>query len=180
MAEIVSTTYALSLFSVAKEHSLTDEILQEITVLATLFEDNKAYIKLLDSPELSTAKKHSLIEESVGNSIHKYTLNFLKILCDKKRFSEFFKIQEEYRRLYNKENNIIEVEAVTAITMSDTLLEKLTQKLCNVTKQKVIVKNTVDTSIYGGVILNYGNYQIDSSVKHQLDGIKTALKELTI
>ena len=72
------------------------------------------------------------------------------------------------------------VEAVSAVKMTDEQIEKLREKLHALTGKTIIVKNTVDPTILGGVKLRYGAVQLDGSVKSKLDAFSERLKNIII
>ena len=59
--------------------------------------------------------------------------------------------------------------------MSETLRKKLVAKLENVSGKSIILHEKQDKSILGGIVLRYGNTEIDSSVKSKLDKIKAQI-----
>ena len=78
----------------------------------------------------------------------------------------------QFKLLYNKEKNIQEITAVTAIPLQGPLFDKLKEKLEQVTGKQVILTNQVDPSILGGVIIRMQDDQVDASVKTRLEDLK--------
>jgi F-type H+-transporting ATPase subunit delta len=54
------------------------------------------------------------------------------------------------------------------------------EKLAKMTGKTIIIKNTVDKSILGGVKLRYSGIQLDGSVKTRLDTFEKSLKNTVI
>ena len=61
-----------------------------------------------------------------------------------------------------------------------TVAKAIAKKLSDMTGKKVIVKNTVDPEILGGIKLRYLGTQIDGSIKTRLDGFAEGLKNIVI
>jgi len=61
-----------------------------------------------------------------------------------------------------------EVEVVTCRQMDKSLLSKIADTVYSRTSKKVEVKNTVDKSILGGVVLKFGSLVLDSSIAGRL------------
>ena len=76
-------TYAHSLFSLAEDENLLEDIYEELMGILPLFKENPTYSLLLDSPTMPLAQRISLIDEAFGG-VMEYVLNFIKILCEKK------------------------------------------------------------------------------------------------
>jgi F-type H+-transporting ATPase subunit delta len=80
-----------------------------------------------------------------------------------------------FKQMYYDKKNILEVTATTTVPMTAALRQKLTDKLEKVSGKSVILHEKLDKSILGGIVLRYGNTQIDSSVKTKLDKIKAQI-----
>ena len=48
------------------------------------------------------------------------------------------------------------------------------------TGKKIIIKNTVEPEILGGVMLRYSRIQLDGSVKSRLDAFSESLRNLNL
>ena len=77
--------------------------------------------------------------------------------------------------MYYDKKNILEVTATTVQPLSEKLREKLVQKLEGASGKSIILHEKQDKSILGGIVLRYGNTQIDSSVRTKLDKIKAQI-----
>ena len=170
----LSATYAHSLFSLAEEENILDEIFEELTVISGIFKENPDYVVLLDSPTVNSEERCSLIDEAFKD-FGEYVRNFLKILCEKKYIHIFGECVKEYEKQYNKKLGIEKVTAITAVPLSDTLREKLIKKLEKETGKKIKLELKVDKSILGGIILRTENSQTDASVRARLEDIRTQL-----
>ena len=167
--------YGKALFELASEGGREESILSEIKALSAILKDNPDYVQLIDTPALKKSERLSLIDEAFS-SLDEYLLNLLKILCEGRMLHAFPEICETYTELYEASRKILRVEAVTAIPLTEKQNEALINKLSNMTGSTVILSNTVDEKILGGIKLRYGNTQLDGSVKTQLDGLARSLK----
>ena len=59
-------------------------------------------------------------------------------------------------------------------------IKAMTAKLISLTGKKIVLKNTVDPGILGGVKLRYSGIQLDGSVKTRLDGFEKSLKSVVL
>ena len=170
------SVYGEALYTLALEEGLTENLLAELSVLQESFRETPDFIRLLSSPNLSKQERCQIIDDSFRGKVHAYVLNFLKILTEKgyiKHFSDCFKTFED---LYNRDNGILPVTAITAVSMSDAQVEKLTEKLSRITEKQVKLLNKVDPSVLGGVRLDYDGKRLDDTVFHRMDAITKALK----
>ena len=65
---------------------------------------------------------------------------------------------------------------VTSIPLKPETKQKLLNKLEKQSGKTVKLKEEVDPSILGGIILRMGNSQIDNSVKGKIEAIASSLK----
>ena len=172
----VGNVYGEALYTLALEEQLSENILGELTVLSQCFGENPDFIRLLSSPNLPKQERCQILDDSFRGKIHAYVLNFLKILTEKgymKHFNDCFKT---FENLYNRDNNILPVTAITAIALDDAQAEKLAEKLSRATAKQVKLHNLVDPSVLGGVRLDYDGKRLDDTVSHRMDAITKALK----
>lgn len=176
----VATVYAQALYDLAAEDSLTEEILSQLDLLGNCFAAEPRYLDLLGCQSLSKQERCALLDESIGDAVHPYLLHFLKILVEKGYCRQFDACREAYRQNYYRDNGILPVKAVTALPLSDAQAKRLTEKLCAVTNKTVLLTNTVDETLIGGVRLDYDGKQLDDSIAHRLDTIRKTLKNTVL
>lgn len=170
-----SKEYARALYDLCKEENLTDDTLSELSVIDSLVKENKDYKKLLDTPSVSLDERMNIIDDAFS-SCSLYVKNFIKILCENKKFYEFSSCVKEFNSIYDKENNIERLEAVTCVPLSDIQIKKLKEKAEKLISKNVFITNKIDESILGGVILKFSNTLIDGSVKNKLDTLSNMIK----
>ena len=78
-----ANTYGQALYDLAKEESLGKTILEELSVLKSVFADAPAYSKLLSTPDIPKQERCAILDEAFRGKVHPYVLNFLKILTEK-------------------------------------------------------------------------------------------------
>jgi len=169
-------TYGGALYDLAAEENLTKDILADLAQVLAVNKEIPEYTKLLQSPSIDKNEKHRLLDEAWAGHIHTYTLNFMKILCDKEKYTEICDCEKEFHSRFNDDNNILVVKAVTAAPISDELREKLAKTLAEKTKKTVELNVTVDETLIGGMKLEYDGKLLDSTVSYHIDAIKNMLR----
>ena len=176
----VGSVYGEALYTLALEEGLTEKLLTELTVLQESFRETPDFIRLLSSPNLSKQERCQIIDDCFRGKVHGYVLNFLKILTEKGYMKHFHDCFKAYEDLYNRDNGILPVTAITAIAMSDEQVQKLTAKLSRATDKQVKLLNKVDPSVLGGVRLDYDGKRVDDTVSHRLGSISALLKNTVL
>lgn len=168
--------YGGSLYELAKEEGLTEEIYGQLQTVLEVFEQNPDYLRFLGTSSISKQERCAALEEALGGRVQMYLLNFLKILCENGSMGQLKGCAAEFRRRYNADHGIVEVCAVTAVALTETLREKLTEKLQTVLGKTVELTNKVDPACMGGILLELPGRQLDGTVRHRLDALGKELK----
>ena len=135
----IGNVYGESLYELAKEENLTKLIGEQAAVLQQSFQQEPDFIRLLSSPNLTKAERCQILDNSFRGKVHAYVLNFLKILTEKGYMRYFSDCCDAFAALYNQDNGILPVTAVTAIALSAEQTEKLTAKLEATTGKQIDV-----------------------------------------
>jgi len=176
----IGNVYGESLYELAKEENLTAEIGAQLKVLKSGFQQESDFIKLLSTPSLTKAERCQILDDSFRGTVHPYILNFLKILTEKGYMRHFSDCCDSFAALYNQDNGILPVTAVTAVALSGAQAEKLSAKLANITGKHIELSNRIDPSCLGGVRLDYDGQRLDDTVSHRLDTIRDMLKNTVL
>lgn len=177
MADSIQNVYSTALFELCGEQDCLGTVFDELGEIAklTFSAENREYAQFLSSPLISAEDKTRSLDTVFGGKISQLTLDFLCLLAEKGRFSYLPQVYEDFRAKYNEKMNILEVTAVTVQPMSAELSAKLKAKLEKVSGKTVVLTEKTDKSILGGIVLKYGNTEINSSVKARLDKLRAQI-----
>ena len=167
--------YAKALFMLSEEMSNSDIVLEDATAAAAAISENPGYSALADTPALSVPEKCGLIKEAFS-ALTEEVRNLLLILCEHHSVKLFPAIAKQYSKLYNESRGIIPAEVISASPLKEEQMQRLTEKLSYATGKKIILKNTIDPSLLGGIKLRYSGIQLDGSLRSRLDNIEKRLK----
>ena len=170
------TQYARALFSLACEVGREEKIGEELTALAAIISENPKYISLLDTPALSLPKRTELIDEALA-PLDEYLGNLIKLLAEERLTYTVPQLAKKYSEYYDEHRGILRAEAISAVPMSEEQIKRLTEKLGAECGKTVIIKNTVDKSILGGLVLRYAGLSEDGSLRSRLKKIEKSLSE---
>lgn len=172
-------SYGDALFSLACELGKTDAVADDLEAMVSALQETPDYVKLLDAPALTRDERVALIEEAFGR-LDRDLVNLLKILSERRLSYMIFKICDAYIADCDELVGIERVEAISSIPLTEAQAERLAERLAAITGKRIVVNNTVDPSILGGMKLRYMGKQIDGSLKTRLDGFEKSLKDLII
>lgn len=172
MAETLERVYASAIFELSCENDCLTELFDEMAQVNEILAQNEKFLTLLSSPLVSDGDKHNVLNTTFKHRVSDLLFDFLCVVTDKRRIAAFSGIFTEFRNMYNKHMNILEVRVTTAEPMSEHIRKKLIDKLTDVSGSTVILDERVDKALLGGIIIRYDNTEIDSSVRSKLDKIK--------
>lgn len=178
MAELVARRYAGALFEVGVEENKLDSFEQELEVIAAAFAGNKEFSSIFKAPMVPKEEKKSLIENIFKGKASDELVNFIKILVDKDRISVLDEINREFVKLVNEHNNIEDAVAISAVPIDAERLEALKAQLTKVTGKNIKIKNEINPSVMGGILVRIGNEEIDGTVKGRLDRLEEELRQI--
>ena len=171
--------YGKALFLLTEEEGSTERVAMDVRCLRGIFKDNPDYPKLLDTPALSKAERVKLVDASLS-SLDTALVNTVKILAEGHLSYLTVKMADAYLALYDSTRGIERVEAVTARPLDKAQTERLTARLAAMTGKRIVIKNTVDPSILGGMKLRYSGTQLDGSVRTRLDALEGSLSGIVV
>ncbi len=176
----VGSVYGEALYQLAKEETLSASIGEQLAILQGAFRREPEFIRLLNSPNLPKSERCQILDDSFRGKVHPYLLNFLKILTEKGYMRYFSDCCDAYTQLYDQDNGILRVTAVTAVAMTAAQTDKLTQTLSRTTGKQIALHTRIDPSVLGGVRLDYDGQRLDDTVSHRLDAIRDLLSKTVL
>lgn len=171
--------YAKALFLLAEERGAIEAILADSKTVAAALKESPDYISLLDSPALAKEEKEGLIDEAFA-SVDEDVRSFVKILCQKHSLYAFSRTVDAYEVLCDEAMGIVRAEAITAVPLSERQSAEIVARLEKQTGKTVVLKNTVDASVLGGVMLRFMGKQWDASLKNRLEAIRKSLQSTAL
>ena len=164
--------YGQSLYDLAAEENLTDDILGEMEAVKGIFMENPDYVTLLSEPSVPRNERLQMVDESLGGSLETYHLNFIKILIEKGLLREYSACYKRFRRSYNEAHDIADAQVTTAVALDDGQLTQLKEKLEKISGKRIILNQKVDPDILGGVRVDLEGQLFDGTVKGRLSELQ--------
>ena len=176
----VGSVYGEALYTLARDEALSHIILQHLKTLDSCFAAEPDFIRLLGAPNLPKSERCQILDDSFRGKVEPYVLNFLKILTEKGYMRHFSDCVEAYRELYNRDNGILPVTAVTAVAMTEQQRAKLVAKLQQITGKHIELITKLDPNVLGGMRLDYDGKRLDDTVAHRMDAVRNMLKNTVL
>ena len=158
--------YGGSLYELAAEENLTDELLQQLRTAVNSIEAEPQYLRLLSTPSVPKRERCALLDKAFEGA-HPYLVSFLKLLCEEDLLGELPGCLRAYQDRYNVDHNILELTAPSR--------EKLLAKLQKMTGKNIVLTETVDPAVLGGLRLDMDGTRLDGTVQRHLERLRTEI-----
>jgi F-type H+-transporting ATPase subunit delta len=84
-------------------------------------------------------------------------------------------IVEEFKSLIDAQNNVARGQIISAIALNDNQLSEIKDALQGYIGNELILTNTVDKSIIGGMVARIGDKLIDASLRYKIAKMRSDL-----
>ena len=167
MTQTVGSVYAEGLFLLAQEEQKEKQIYEELNQITDLLQNYPEFIALLDVPTLELSERISALQKVIGTQ-NGITENFLCLLVEKRRINRISDIRQAFNKLYYDYFKIAEVFVISAIALNEQQKQVLKDKMKQKLGKEILLRESVDPSLMGGMIVQYGDTRMDNSVKSRL------------
>lgn len=167
--------YSYALYEVAMERD-DQEILNQLKEIKEVLKDSQLRL-FLTHPQIDRKVKKETLERVFQGNLSDYLLNFLYVLIDNKRIPHFNAIMDYFEDLWYEMKNIQRLTIVSAYELSQDKLNQIVKAYEGADSGQVEIRQEVDPTILGGIILKVDNRVIDRSVRGQLKEMEKKLKQ---
>ena len=169
--EEIGEVYARSLFEVAKERDVLDDVHDQLGQFADALDANRDLSVFLFSPYFSTEEKKDGLKRAV-TGVDPVFENFLEALIERHRMPAIFRIRARFEELWDDENQLLPVEVTSSIELDPGTVESIGARIGEQTGRTVELSSKVDPDILGGLVLRVGNFVLDASIRNRLNQLR--------
>lgn len=102
--------------------------------------------------------------------------SFIELLASHRVLAQSDKIIKAFKKYLYKQENIQSVEVKTALPLSEHDRREILKHLKNTLNKEIIIKESVDKELVGGIVVKYDDTVIDGSIKSRLKLLADSLK----
>lgn len=169
----VIRNYARAIFEIALNNHVENIILEKLVALNDLINNSKEMKYSLSSPLVNYEKKRLIIKKlSKLIDLDQTIVRFFLLLVKNARISLLDDIIIEYKNLLETKNNIQKVFVISSKKLSIDEENEVNAEISKkFTDKKLQIDFTIDQSIIAGIIIKYGNFIFDCSIKTAMQNI---------
>ena len=165
----IGIRYAKSLFELAQEKNLLNEVREDMEAIRTACKESKELRDFLDSPLISVMKKRTILEQLFkGNLKEDISYLIVELLAKKGREAYLLPMAESFLKLYDEEHNIARGVLTSAVKLPKKMIDAIRDKMEASLNETLILTEEVDENLIGGYKLQVGDQLFDGSVQASL------------
>ena len=153
---------------------------EELQTAREITEKVPSLLKILQSPLVSSEKKHHLIERVFdGSGLPRHLINFYKKMSDDGGIEELADIYTEWQKLWDTAHNRVQVECVFSETPTPEKEKEIKTFLSKKYPDKELVYHiSTDPSLLGGVRIRIGHEEYDWTFAARIRQLKDAVRQI--
>jgi F-type H+-transporting ATPase subunit delta len=171
----VARKYAAALFQLASEGGVAAKVRGDLESIAKLMCESHRLVSFLESPDVAQKEKMAFLDRAFKGRVEETMLPFLFLLSKRDRLGLLPDILAEFEKLDEQKSGVQRAEVVTAVPLSPRERELILSRLMRITGKKILLRDRVDPTIIGGVVVYVNGDVIDGSIRAQLAELKSAL-----
>jgi F-type H+-transporting ATPase subunit delta len=176
VSQAAARVYARALFDIGVETNSVGQIYDDLhavhDALNGLDPDLRTFFFL---PRFRREEKRRIVSLAFEGKVSRPVLGLLHVLVDKRREPLLDNIVEEFDRYKDVNENRVQARVVSAKKLDADLLEALRSALEQRTRKSVILSETIDPEVLGGLRVNVGDRVIDGTVRRSLQDMRRSL-----
>lgn len=167
---IAAHRYAQAILDIAQQSNASEQIYSNANELINLIKSNRDFLNFIKSPLIKSDKKEKVFKQLFEKNIHQILIQFISILCKRRREYILPEILNAITAEYKKRNKIVSAQLITAFKFDEELKNNLVEKMKKIkSASQVELNEQINPEIIGGFILKTDNEQIDTSIRSQLN-----------
>jgi F-type H+-transporting ATPase subunit delta len=170
--------YARALLGIGEEDGQSRRILGEVERFAEVMAESPLLRETLTAAHVNRRDKHATLDAVLAPAeFLPSTKNFLGLLVEKGRMNILQPALAELRQMIERLEGIERVEVVVPIPLTQPQRDALRAALEAQTGREVLLEETVDPGLLGGMVVKLGSTVYDGSARTQLRSIRETLQK---
>lgn len=171
----VAMRYARALIQAAEERDALDRVREDLEGLLDLIRESQDLRAFLSDPLIYPEQKRTAVRRLFSGRIGDLTLNFLLLLCDKRRERGLENIIRSFLTQLDDRRGLTTAYVRTARELSQDQRARLAQRLSAWSGKQVRLDVEVDAGLKAGFVTRMGDHVFDATLEAQLNRMRQRL-----
>lgn len=176
VSRAAARVYAKALFELGVAGKSVGRIFDELHAVHAAIEGLDPRLRaFFRAPQLRREEKRRILHLAFEGKVSRPVLGLIHVLVQKRRETLFDNVVEEFDRYRDSHEGRVQARVTTAKKLDDELAAALRAALEQRTKRSVVLQQTVDPDVIGGIRVNLGDYVLDGTVRRGLMDLRRTL-----
>jgi F-type H+-transporting ATPase subunit delta len=174
LAKQITQSYASVLYDAAASADAVDEVYSQMEAVQRIVRGSAPLRDaLLD--DATPGEQRAKIAGDVFAGLNPALVSVLAIMTERGNFDLLSSVVETYGHVAEEKRGVVAVDVTTAVELSESLRESITNKLAADLGKGVVLREKVDPAIIGGIVFSTHGQRIDASIASQLENARGVL-----
>jgi F-type H+-transporting ATPase subunit delta len=173
--------YATVMFDAAMQEGGQDTVLEVRDQTERIIRIMRSNMDLSSSLQDSsyTPEQRASLAKGTFADVNPVLANTLAVMAERGDVALLSRVWESYGEQIERKLNVTVVDVTTVVPLDDHLREVITKKAEADLGTKVVLRESIDKSLIGGILMSAKGKRIDASVASQLESARNVLKDST-
>lgn len=172
------TTYAQVLLDSTKEAGNTFEVAGQFEEIQEVYLTQPALRDSLKDEKLSGDVRANIVR-GVFKDFDTALVETVAVMAQRCDIDLLHRVVEEFNALAEESLNVVILDVTTVVELDDALRQTIKDKFAAQFGKKIMLREHIDSSILGGIVLGAHGKRVDASVATQLEQTRVALSSVT-
>jgi F-type H+-transporting ATPase subunit delta len=177
--ETAARRYAEAAFQIGRADRTLDAWERDLARVSDLLM-HRELRRMLEHPVVPFAAKERLLRSvasdgTTGNSVGAEALSLVLLMIRRGRPRAIGRMIAYFGELLRRERGIVLAEVRTALQLEPEQREAVSERLAQLTGERVEMNELVDESLIGGIAVRIGDRLYDASVRNRLERLRARL-----
>ena len=126
-----------------------------------------------------TPEQRNSLARNVFAQANPVLVDVLAVMAERGDFALLSRVWESYGEQVERKLNVTVVDVTTVVPLDDHLREVITKKSEADLGTNVVLRESIDKSLIGGILMSANGKRIDASMTSQLEAARNVLKHST-
>lgn len=152
------------------------EVRDQLEQVLSIYRGNADLRDALANPALLPEQRHQLAE-GVFEGVDPLIRSVIAVMAERENLGQLSQVVSTYRDASEEKLGVCVVDVTTVVDLDDELRKVIIEKLSQDLGKNVVLREHIDKSILGGIIMSTHGKRIDASVASQLERTRNVLTE---
>ena len=168
--------YAQALIGAAASAGAIDEVVGQFADFVKAISEHSVLREVFASPRIKVDEKIRVLERLIGQQVNPVLLRFLKVAADRNRLGFLSEMSQAALEMRDEAMGRVVAFVRTATPMNDQLRGEVRDQISRTVAKEVVLRESVDSTLIGGVVVRVGDTVYDGSIAGRLQRMKQSVR----